>query len=97
MICLLAACGFIHACKDEFLLDDKKPDWLNASIYESLEKSGNFTMYLRLLADKDVNPANARPLTEELSKTGSKTVFVADDAAWKAFFEKNAKLPESNP
>ena len=97
MICLLAACGFIHACKDEFLFDDKKPDWLNTSIYESLEKSGNFTMYLRLLADKDVNPANARPLTEELSKTGSKTVFVANDAAWKAFFEKNAKLPESNP
>ena len=96
-ICLMAACGFMYACSDEFIWDDKKPDWLNTSIYESLEKSGNFTMYLRLLADKDVNPANARPLTEELSKTGSKTVFVADDAAWKAFFKRNESLPESNP
>ena len=97
MICLMAACGLMYACKDEYLLDDEKPEWLNTSIYESLEKSGNFKTYLRLLADKDVNPANARPLTEELSKTGSKTVFVADDAAWEAFFKKNEKLPESNP
>ena len=97
MICLMAACGLMYACSDEFLLDDEKPDWLNASIYESLEKSGNFTTYLKLLADKDVNPANARPLTEELSRTGSKTVFVANDAAWDAFFKKNATLPESNP
>ena len=97
MICLMAACGLMYACTDEFLLDDEKPDWLNTSIYESLEKSGNFKTYLRLLADKDVNPANARPLTEELSRTGSKTVFVADDAAWDAFFKKNATLPEYNP
>ena len=97
MICLMAACGLMYACSDDYLLDDAKPDWLNSSIYESLEKSGNFKTYLRLLADKDVNPANARPLTEELSKTGSKTVFVADDAAWDAFFKKNEKLPESNP
>ncbi|MBO7069222.1 MAG: hypothetical protein J6W52_11215 [Bacteroidaceae bacterium] len=97
MICLMAACGLMYACSDDFVLDDSKPDWLNESIYESLEKSGNFTTYLRLLADKDVNPANARPLTEELSRTGSKTVFVADDAAWEAFFKKNATLPESDP
>lgn len=97
MICLMAACGLMYACKDEYTLDDEMPGWLNTSIYESLEKSGNFKTYLRLLADKDVNPANARPLTEELSKTGSKTVFVADDAAWEAFFKKNEKLPESNP
>ncbi len=97
MICLVAACGLMYACSDVFPYDDEKPNWLNTSIYESLEKSGNFKTYLRLLADKDVNPANARPLTEELSKTGSKTVFVADDAAWDAFFKKNATLPESNP
>ena len=81
MICLMAVCGLTYACSDIFPLDDEMPDWLNTSIYESLEKSGNFKIYLRLLADEDVNPANARPLTEELSKTGSKTVFVANDAA----------------
>ena len=97
MICLMAVCGLTYACSDIFPLDDEMPDWLNTSIYESLEKSGNFKIYLRLLADEDVNPANARPLTEELSKTGSKTVFVANDAAWEAFFKRNEQLPESNP
>ena len=97
MVCLLAACGLMYACKDEYLLDDEKPSWLNSSIYESLETQGNFKTYLRLLADKDVNPANARPLTEVLGRTGSKTVFVANDEAWDKFFKANAALPESNP
>ena len=97
MVCLLAACGLMYACKDEYLLDDEKPSWLNSSIYESLETKGNFKTYLRLLADKDVNPTNARPLTEVLSRTGSKTVFVANDEAWDKFFKANAALPESNP
>ena len=64
MICLVAACGLMYACSDDYLLDDEKPSWLNSSIYESLEKSGNFTMYLKLLSDEDVNPTNARPLKE---------------------------------
>ena len=97
VLLLLAACGMTSSCKDEYTLDDEKPSWLQTSIYEGLEKSGNYSYYLRLLADKDVNPTNARPLTEVLSRTGSKTVFVADDDAWKAFFEQNAKLPESDP
>ena len=97
MACLLAACGLMYACQDEFLLDDEKPEWLNSSIYQSLVERGNFTTYLKLLADKDVNPENVRPLTDVLNRTGSKTVFVADDEAWEAFFKKNATLPESNP
>ena len=97
VVCLLAACGLMYACKDEFILDDEKPSWLNSSIYESLEQKGNFRTYLKLLADKDVNPENMRPLTDVLSRTGSKTVFVANDSAWDAFFAANALLPESNP
>ncbi len=96
MVFLLAACGVMYACKDEYLLDDEKPSTLSSSIYSRLEE-GNFKTYLKLLADKDVNPANARPLSEVLGRTGSKTVFVADDEAWSKFFESNAKLPESNP
>ncbi len=95
--CLLAACGLMYACKDEFILDDEKPSWLNTSIYQRLEEKGNFRTYLKLLADKDVNPENMRPLTDVLSRTGSKTVFVANDSAWDAFFTSNALLPESNP
>ena len=97
MLVLLAACGVTSSCKDEYTLDDEKPSWLNSSIYQSLESKGNYSNYLRLLGDPDVNPTNARPLTEVLSRTGSKTVFVADDEAWKEFFKKNATLPESNP
>ena len=86
--CLLAAVGLMHACKDEFILDDEKPSWLNSSIYESLEQKGNFRTYLRLLADKDVNPEGLRPLTDVLNRTGSKTVFVANDSAWDAFLQQ---------
>jgi len=97
MIILLAACGVTSSCKDEYTLDDEKPSWLNSSIYESLESQGEYSYYLRLLGDADVNPTNARPLTEVLSRTGSKTVFVANDEAWENFFKENATLPESNP
>ena len=104
MVCLLAACGALYACHDEYLLDDEKPTWLNSSIYESLQEGATlngkhvtFNTYLRLLGDKAVNPENVRPLTDVLSRTGSKTVFVADDDAWDAFFKYNATLPESNP
>ncbi len=106
MACLLAACGLLYACKDEFKLDDEKPTWLNSSIYESLQegitrsddgKHLTFNTYLRLLADKDVNPENVRPLTDVLNRTGSKTVFVADDEAWDQFFKQNALLPETDP
>lgn len=97
MACLLAACGLMNACKDDFLLDDEKPEWLNSSVYESLEQRGNFKTYLKLLSDKDVNPENVRPLSDVLSRTGSKTVFVANDSAWAEFFKHNAELPERNP
>lgn len=97
VVCLLTLCGLMYACKDEFILDDEKPSWLSSSVYSSLEQKGNFRTYLRLLADKDVNPEGVRPLTDVLNQTGSKTVFVADDEAWDAFFKANALLPESNP
>lgn len=97
MLVLLAACGVTSSCKDEYFYDDEKPSFLNSSIYQSLESQGNYKYYLRLLGDPDVNPTNARPLTEVLSRTGSRTVFVADDEAWEKFFANNDTLPESNP
>ncbi len=97
MLLLLAVSGISTSCKDEYTLDDEKPSWLKSSIYESLEDKGAYTNYLRLLGDPDVNPTTARPLTEVLSRTGSKTVFVANDSAWDAFYAQNRLLPESNP
>ena len=105
-LCVLAACGLSWACSDEYKWDDEKPTWLNTSIYESLQEgmkddNGNvihtFNNYIKLLEDKDVNPEGVRNLKDVLSKTGSKTVFVADDNAWQQFFQRNATLPENNP
>ena len=97
MLLLLAVSGVSTSCKDEYSLDDEKPTWLSTSIYEGLDEDGHYTNYLRLLADPDVNPADVRPLTEVLSRTGSKTVFVANDDAWEEFYKHNAQLPENNP
>ncbi|MCQ2222299.1 MAG: fasciclin domain-containing protein [Bacteroidaceae bacterium] len=97
MLLLLAACGVTSSCKDDYRLDDEKPGFLNSSILENLQKQ-NYTYYLRLLNDADANPLNEpNALATTLALTGSKTLFVADDAAWEAFFKKNAELPESNP
>ena len=98
MLLLLAASGLTSSCKDEYRLDDEKPSFLNTSILESLQAKQNFTYYLRLLNDADVNPLNEpNALATTLSLTGSKTLFVADDDAWEAFFQRNDTLPESNP
>lgn len=84
---LLLAVGGLWSCQDELLTG--QPDWLGSSIYEELEKRGNFSTTLALINDEDVSPkdvngetANARTLR----LTGSKTLFVADDDAYKAFF-----------
>ena len=97
--CMLALGGSFSACQDEYLLDEAKPVWLNSSIYETLESDGSYTNYLRLIADPDVNSGDSEEssLVQILSRTGSKTVFAANDQAWENFFAANAKLPEANP
>lgn len=97
MLVLLAAYGVTSSCKDEYTLDDEKPSYLNSSVFESLSSKGTYKNYLRLIGDPDVNSENARPLTEVLSRTGSNTVFAANDSAWAEFFRHNATLPETNP
>ena len=97
--CMLALGVNFSACTDDYVLDDQKPAWLNSSIYETLENNGGYTKFLTLIADPDVNSGDSEgsSLVEILSRTGSKTVFVANDKAWDAFFASNAKLPEANP
>lgn len=76
--CLLTTCGLTYSCSDDYDLPDTTPDFLGASIYDELKNRGNFTTMVRLIDDlgqRDV-----------LSKTGSKTLFVADDQAFAAFF-----------
>lgn len=76
---LVAALGN-YSCKDSYSLDEDQPSGLN-SIYGYLYDQGNFTNMLNLIDDLGQ--------AETLSKTGSKTLFAADDAAFAEFFRTN--------
>ena len=69
------------SCRDEYVYDDKAPDNLGASIYDCLRERGDFTCLVRLIDDLDYR--------EVLSRTGSKTLFAADDDAFARFFKSN--------
>ncbi|MBO4612964.1 MAG: fasciclin domain-containing protein [Bacteroidaceae bacterium] len=77
---MIAVCG-LSAC-DGYDLAEKEPSWLGSSIYDYLQSEGNFTNTLRLINDLDY--------AEVLNKTGSKTLFVADDDAFTRFFQDNS-------
>ncbi len=59
----------------------EEPDWLGNSIYERLQEDGTYKYTLRLIDDLGQKAV--------LSQTGSKTLFVADDAVYDAFFRQN--------
>jgi uncharacterized surface protein with fasciclin (FAS1) repeats len=69
------------SCKDEYPYDDEEPEWLGESIYDYLVSKGNYTCFVKIINDLSY--------TEVLSKTGSKTLFVADDEAFERFFQGN--------
>ena len=83
---MIAACGLLigtsalQGCKDDNVLTGQ-PSWLGNSIYERLEEDGNYTTMLKLIDDLGQH--------EVLSHTGSKTLFVANDSAYKAWFGNN--------
>ena len=85
----LALTGLITSCvdKNEEVDADSKPEWLGSSIYGELANpnqnhlTGTFKTYLRLVDDLGY--------TEILGRTGSKTVFPANDDAFTRFFMSN--------
>ena len=85
-MCALFLCGGLAACSDDYSWDDTKPGYLKKSIYEYLqnppkEDGVTYQNFVRLI--DDLNYA------EVLAKTGSKTLFVADDAAFAEFYQNN--------
>ena len=80
--CLLMGAWTMQSCKDEYTLTGQ-PSWLGNSIYERLQQEGNYTTLLQLVDDLEQ--------TEVLSHTGSKTLFAANDSAFKAWFSNNTK------
>ncbi|MHB9142856.1 MAG: fasciclin domain-containing protein, partial [Paludibacter sp.] len=73
--------SFLFTSCNDNPLEDHEPEWLGASIYDYLKTDGHFTNYVKLIEDLDY--------TEVLSKTGSKTLFVANDSAFNEFYKKN--------
>lgn len=58
-----------------------KPAWLGESIYDELQSRGNFSIYLGMAEDLGQ--------TDFLKKTGSVTVFAADDESMRAYFKEH--------
>lgn len=85
----LVLAGLMTSCieKYEEVDADSKPSWLGGSIYAELKNpdpsrlTGTFTTYLRLVDDLGYD--------EVLNRTGSKTVFPANDEAFDRFFKNN--------
>ena len=85
----LAMTGLMTSCieKYEEVDADHKPSWLGESIYAELKNpnssglTGTFSTYVRLIDDLGY--------AETLNRTGSKTVFPANDEAFQRFFSSN--------
>ena len=85
----LACCalGCFYSCNDGYDLMDEDPAWLGSSIYDYLKSNGNYTNVVRMIDDLGYK--------EVLAKTGSKTLFVADDEAFLRFYNNKVWGVES--
>ena len=72
--------GLLSSCS-EYDLDERTPDGWGSSIYSWLDDAGNYTTTVRIIDELGYR--------DVLAKTGSKTLFVADDAAYDRFFKSN--------
>ena len=82
---LLSTVGITSCSDDDFHLkdyEDNAPTFLGQSLYHELARRGNFQTVVKLIDDLEY--------AEVLSKTGSKTMFVAPDSAWEKFFQNNS-------
>ena len=78
---LLVVCAMLLTACDGYDLDERTPEGWGSSIYDYMASQGNFSNMVRM-----IDELNYR---EVLDKTGSKTLFAADDDAFSRFFEKN--------
>ena len=78
---MLASVLLTTSCREDYYLDEEEPTWLGESIYDFLKEDGEYDYFVRLIDDLDY--------AEVLSKTGSKTLFVVDDATFDAFLSNN--------
>ncbi len=94
-LALVTAFG-ITSCRPDYNLDTEFPEWLGTSIYETLQQgfedeNGNhmsFSYFVRLIEDRGQAPI--------LAKTGTRTMFVADDESFERFFATNRIFKKSH-
>ena len=88
ILTVLAISFGVSSCRPDFDLDKRFPEWLGTSVYETLKEGFkndstgeeySFKTFVRLIEDLDQ--------VKILAKTGSKTLFVADDKAFERFFK----------
>ena len=79
-LALTCAGGFVSC--SEYDLDENTPAGWDRSIYSWLDEQGDFTTMVKLINDLDYR--------DVLAKTGSKTLFAADDQAFDRFFKNNS-------
>ena len=77
---VLVGSGVLSSCS-KYDLDERTPEGWGSSIYSWLAEQGNYQNTVRLIDDLGYR--------EVLGKTGSKTLFVADDAAFERFYRNN--------
>jgi len=82
MIASMATAGalMLQSCDNDVLTG--QPEWLGESIYAELQHQGNYTTLLRLIDDLG--------LKEQMSETGSLTLFAADDATFDKWLQSNS-------
>ena len=76
---MLGTATLFQSCEDDLLTG--QPSWLGNSIYDELDSDGNYKTVLRLIDDLGFH--------DKMSRTGSVTIFVADDAAFDQWFQTN--------
>ena len=77
----LSATGQLLQSCSQYDLDERTPDGWGSSIYSWLDDAGNYQNTVRIIDDLGYR--------DVLDKTGSKTLFVADDDAYQRFFHAN--------
>lgn len=81
-VALLGACMVNFTSCDKYDLDEQDPAGWGASIYNYLDEAGNFNNTKRLIEDLEMK--------DVLAKTGSKTLFAANDEAFERFYANNS-------
>jgi len=88
LLLTLAVAGLTASCRDDYPYDNEEPTWLGANVYDWLQANGEYSTYLAFV-DKLGHSGT-------LARTGSKTLFPANDDAYARYFTQQG-LTGSSP